>query len=51
MLSQEIRTYPAGRSDVAKHHDHCRMVLLCGGELQSRELAARLGMHENVVSK
>ncbi|MBT0676944.1 IS630 family transposase, partial [Komagataeibacter oboediens] len=54
-LSPQARTFLEGQ--VRRHKaprslsDRCRMVLLCAEGLQSKEVAARLGVHEHTVGK
>ena len=55
VLSAQARTFLEGQ--VRRHKaprslsDRCRMVLLCAEGLQSKEVAARLGVHEHTVGK
>lgn len=55
VLSPQARTFLEGQ--VRRHKvprslsDRCRMVLLCAEGLQSKEVAARLGVHEHTVGK
>jgi transposase len=46
-LEGQVRRHKAPRS----LSDRCRMVLLCAEGLQSKEVAARLGVHEHTVGK
>lgn len=46
-LEGQVRRHKAPRS----LSDRCRMVLLCAEGLQSKEVAARLGIHEHTVGK
>ncbi len=46
-LEFQVRRHKAPRS----LSDRCRMVLLCGEGLQSKEVAERLGVHEHTVGK
>ena len=47
LLEGQVRRHKAPRS----LSDRCRMVLLCAEGLQSKEVAARLGIHEHTVGK
>ena len=46
-LEAQVRRHKAARS----LSDRCRMVLLCAEGLQSKEVGARLGVHEHTVGK
>lgn len=46
-LEAQVRRHKAPRS----LSDRCRMVLLCAEGLQSKEVAAHLGVHEHTVGK
>ena len=46
-LEAQVRRHKAPRS----LSDRCRMVLLCAQGLQSKQVAARLGIHEHTVGK
>lgn len=46
-LETQVRRHKAARS----LSDRCRMILLCAQGLQSKEVAARLGLHEHTVGK
>ncbi len=46
-LEGQVRHHKAPRS----LSERCRMVLLCAEGLQSKEVAARLGVHEHTVGK
>ena len=46
-LEAQVRRHKAARS----LSDRCRMILLCAEGLQSKEVAARLGVHEHTVGK
>src|SRR3546814_19102268 len=46
-LEAQVRRHKAPRS----LSDRCRMVLLCAEGLQSKEVAERLGVHEQTVGK
>ncbi|SDK39783.1 helix-turn-helix domain-containing protein, partial [Aliiruegeria lutimaris] len=46
-LEAQIRRHKAPRS----LSDRCRMILLCAEGLQSKEVGARLGVHEHTVGK
>ena len=46
-LEGQVRRHSAPRS----LSDRCRMILLCADGLQSKEVAQRLGVHENTVGK
>ncbi|MDX6749568.1 IS630 family transposase [Geminicoccaceae bacterium 1502E] len=46
-LEAQVRRHKAARS----LSDRCRMILLCAKGLQSKEVAARLGVHEHTVGK
>lgn len=55
VLSEEERRFLEGqvRRDKAPRSlsDRCRMILLCAEGLASKEVAARLGVHEHTVGK
>jgi len=46
-LEAQVRRHTAPRS----LSDRCRMILLCAEGLQSKEVGARLGVHEHTVGK
>lgn len=46
-LEAQVRRHKAVRS----LSDRCRMILLCAGGLQSKEVGAQLGVHEHTVGK
>jgi len=46
-LDAQARRHKAARS----LSDLCRMILLCAGGLQSKEVAERLGVYEHTVGK
>jgi putative transposase len=46
-LEAQVRRHKAARS----LSDRCRMILLCAEGLRSKEVAARLGVHEHTVGK
>lgn len=46
-LDAQVRRHKAARS----LSDRCRMILLCAEGLQSKEVGARLGVHEHTVGK
>lgn len=46
-LEAQVRRHKAARS----LSDRCRMILLCAEGLQSKEVGARLGVHEHTVGK
>lgn len=46
-LEAQVRRHKAARS----LSERCRMILLCAAGLQSKEVAARLGVHEHTVGK
>jgi len=46
-LEAQVRRHKAARS----LSDRCRMILLCADDLPSKEVAARLGVHEHTVGK
>ena len=46
-LEGQVRRHKAARS----LSDRCRMILLCADGLASKEVAARLGVHEHTVGK
>src|SRR3546814_16938648 len=46
-LEAQVRRHKAPRS----LSDRCRMVLLCAGGLQSKEVAERLAVHEHTAGK
>lgn len=46
-LEAQVRRHKAARS----LSDRCRMILLCAEGLQSKEIGARLGVHEHTVGK
>lgn len=46
-LEAQVRRHKAARSLL----DRCRMILLCADGLQSKEVGARLGVHEHTVGK
>jgi len=46
-LEAQVRRHKAPRS----LSDRCRTVLFCADGLQSKEVAARLGVHEHTVGK
>lgn len=50
VLSADERSFLEAQ---ARRHkaDRCRMILLCAGGLQSKEVGARLGVHEHTVGK
>ena len=46
-LEAQVRRHKASRSLL----DRCRMILLCAQDIQSKEVAERLGVHEHTVGK